>query len=253
MFEHFFKKDDENSCIVHIQSGSGGIDSRNWIVILSKMYIKWANLNKLNVNIKSSFSLESNKNKNIILEIDGMYSYGLFKTEKGIHKLIRKSPFNFWKRHTSFGSVDIYKKNAFNYEKIDNIDYKDIKISFCKSSGHGGQHINKTKSSVILKHIPTGIISKSQDTKSQNKNKNIAFNKLKYKLNKININNIENNKKFLYNLKSNISWSGDYKRFYIFDNSIIKDLKTGITTKNVKYILNGNIEIFVEKSLKLNI
>ncbi|BBA84755.1 peptide chain release factor-like protein [endosymbiont of Pachyrhynchus infernalis] len=246
-YNDFFTNSDDISCFISIISGSGGIESQDWVNILFRMYIKWIKIKNLKYKILSEDKFFIKRKKSVLIYVEGKYAYGWLKTENGIHRLVRKSPFDSGKRHTSFSSVYI-KKNID--ENLDvNLNNNDIKFSFCKSSGNGGQHINKTNSAVRVFHIPTGINVKSNDSKYQNINKKNALKRLKNKIYNIKLNNkIKNNKK-IEDLKSDISW-GRQIRSYILDDSIIKDNLTGLETNNIKEVLNGNLSIFIEKCLK---
>ncbi|WMC19700.1 MAG: PCRF domain-containing protein [Enterobacteriaceae bacterium PC38] len=235
----FTGKNDKLSCYLNIKSGTGGIESQDWCNILLKMYLKWAEKK----NFKIKFVKESIGNingiKSITIKVIGNYAYGWLRTETGIHRLVRKNLFNK-KRHTSFGSVFVYpiiKKNI-------NINIKktDLRIDCYKSSGSGGQHINKTESAVRITHLPTNFITQCQKTRSQYKNKITAIKKLNIKLLNFTFKKKKKNKK-------SISW-GNQIRSYFLDNSFIKDMRTNLKINNIKYVLNGNLDFIIIKNLK---
>lgn len=237
------------NCYIDIQSGSGGIESQDWAFILFKMYVRWLEMHNFNFKIIEESAGETLGIKSITIKIVGDYAYGLLNAETGIHRLVRKSPFNsFSKRHTSFCSVFVYPKI------INNIDIKinshDLRIDIYRSSGSGGQHVNKTESAVRITHLPTNIVTQCQSDRSQHVNKNKAIKKLKLKLYKFELKKINIKKFNLESTKLNISW-GNQIRSYIFDNSFIKDLRTGLEIRNVQYVLNGNLDKFIKASLKL--
>ncbi len=236
------KKKDKKNCYINIQSGSGGTDAQDWSLIIYKMYIKWAEKKKFQIKIIEKIHGEIAGIKSATILIKGKYAYGYLKNESGIHRLIRQSPFKINKKiHTSFCSVLIYTKKNQSIN-IYNIKPKDIKINFYKSSGSGGQHANRTESAVRIKHIPTGIITQCKKNRSQHKNKKQAIIQLKNKI----LKSTKNKKK---HKKSNINW-GNQTRTYIINNNIVKDIKTNIKIKNIQKILNGNIDIFIEKNLE---
>lgn len=247
----FTQKYDKKNCYIEIQSGSGGIEAQDWSKILFKMYMKWAKKKKFSTKIISISYDELNGIKSATIKIKGKYSFGWLRTESGIHRLVRKSPFNTGnKRHTSFSSIFIYpiiKKN----NKLE-IKKSDLKIDVYKSSGAGGQHVNKTESAVRIKHIPTGIIVKCQNSRSQHKNKKYAIQQIISKIFNIQIQTQALKKKKMNAKKLNINW-GNQIRSYILDASRIKDERTKLETKKIQKFLNGNINKFIKKSLKLGL
>ncbi|XZR52831.1 MAG: PCRF domain-containing protein [Enterobacteriaceae bacterium] len=247
----FLGKNDNLNCYLNIKSGSGGIDSQNWNQILLNMYLKWAEKKKFKVKIIKKIKSNAISIKSVTIKIIGDYAYGWLRTETGIHRLIRKKTVkNKKKRHTSFSSVFVYPEynNINNINKI-NIKNSDLNINLYKSSGSGGQHVNKTESAVRITHLPTNITVKCQNNRSQHINKTIAIKQLNIKL--LNLKNIKKKeeKKKINDSKSSISWSNQI-RSYILDDSIIKDIKANLKTNDIKYILNGNLDLFIIKKLK---
>ncbi|WP_343188396.1 peptide chain release factor 2 [Buchnera aphidicola (Ceratoglyphina bambusae)] len=250
-YKMFSEKNDILNCYIDLQSGSGGIESQDWANMLLKMYIKWAQNKNFKTKIISEYKGEIAGIKSATIYVKGKFALGWLRTETGIHRLVRKSPFNSTgKRHTSFASVFVYPE--INQKKEIKILSSDIKIDVYKSSGAGGQHVNKTESAVRITHIPTKLVTQCQKYRSQHKNKNQAIKQMKYKLYNLDIKKKNNEKKILENNKSNIGW-GKQIRSYILDTSIVKDLRTGIEDTNIQSVLNGNLDNFIKKNLKLGI
>ncbi len=215
------------------------------------MYLRWIDKKKFSYEIISLSEGEGIGIKSATVKITGNLAYGWLRTETGIHRLVRKSPFDSGKRrHTSFSSAFVYPD--INKDINININLSDLKIDVYRASGAGGQHVNRTESAVRITHLPTNIVTQCQSYRSQHKNKDQAIKQLRAKLLKIFIQKKNNEKKILENSKSNIGW-GSQIRSYILDNSLIKDLRTGIESYNVKDILDGNLDKFIEASLKLDL
>nr|WP_246223073.1 peptide chain release factor 2 [Enterobacteriaceae endosymbiont of Donacia versicolorea] len=247
----FIKKNDNKNCFIDIQSGSGGIESQDWAKIIMKMYLKWAIQKKFKTTIINETPGEIIGIKSATIHIVGNYAFGWLRTESGIHRLVRKSPFSSsGRRHTSFVSTFIYP----DIKKNDSISLntEDLRIDVYRASGAGGQHINRTESAVRITHIPTGIVTQCQSNRSQHQNKNQAMKQIKFKLYEL-TNKIKKKKqKKIEQQKFNISW-GYQIRSYILDDSRIKDMRTGIEINDVNFVLNGNIDKFIQASLKLGL
>lgn len=230
---------------MEIQHGSGGVDAQDWTEILFKMYTSWFEKKKFNYNIIDISYGDTAGLKFVSIKIIGDYVYGWLKNETGIHRLIRKSPFdNNKKRHTSFSSIYVYPEKK--EKDIIKLNENDIKIDTFRSSGAGGQHVNKTDSAIRITHTQTGISVQSQSERSQHKNKTIALEQLKMKIYAFkNLNKLNKNSKN----KISIAW-GNQIRSYVFDKSFIKDLRINKEFKNITYILNGNLESFILSILK---
>ncbi|XBC38050.1 MAG: peptide chain release factor 2 [Buchnera aphidicola (Floraphis choui)] len=244
----FSKKDDHFNCYLDIQSGSGGTESQDWANMLLRMYLKWAEYKKFNTEIVDRTYGEIVGIKSATVKIQGPFSFGWFRTETGIHRLVRKSPFNSNnQRHTSFSSIFVYPDidDSINIK----INFCDLRIDVYRASGAGGQHINKTESAVRITHVPSGIVTQSQSSRSQHKNKDQAFKQLKAKLYEVTMSKKNNEKKILESKKSDIGW-GNQIRSYILDDSRVKDLRTGIEVHDVQSVLDGDLDLFVESSLK---
>lgn len=242
--ENLFLDDmDISNAYFDIQAGSGGTDAQDWTSILLKMYTSWFTKKNFKYEIINLSSGEIAGIKSVSIKIYGKYAYGWLKYETGIHRLVRKSPFDSnKKRHTSFASVFVYPEND-NYSKI-KITETEIKIETFRSGGAGGQHVNKTDSAIRITHIPTGIIVQSQSERSQHKNKANAIKQLNLKVNAFYNLNKNINEKKIEETKSAITW-GNQIRSYIFDKSYVKDLRTNLEYKDLNFILTGNLDNFI--------
>ncbi|QJC35678.1 peptide chain release factor 2 [Enterobacteriaceae endosymbiont of Donacia sparganii] len=246
----FVQKNDKKNCFINIQSGSGGIESQDWAKIIMKMYLKWAEKK----NFKTTIIDESPGEigiKSCTIHVVGNYAFGWLRTENGIHRLVRKNPFNSsGRRHTSFVSTFIYPeiKNNNNIS----VNLEDLRVDVYRSSGAGGQHVNRTESAVRITHIPTGIVTQCQNNRSQHQNKNQAMKQIKLKLYELQNKTKQKIKKKIEKKKFNISWSYQI-RSYILDDSRIKDIRTGIESYDVQSVLNGNLDKFIQASLKLGL
>ncbi|MGI4816600.1 MAG: peptide chain release factor 2 [Janthinobacterium lividum] len=251
IYTMFDNKHDHNNCYIDIQSGSGGIESQDWTKMLLKMYLKYSFNKKFKSKIISQSAGETGGIKSITLKIKGEYAFGWFRTETGIHRLVRKSPFDTSnKRHTSFSSVFVYPELKNNIH-ID-IQPKNLRIDVYRSSGAGGQHVNKTESAVRITHIPTGIVTQCQNERSQHKNKHAALKQLTSKLYRIETEKKKIEKKKTNTKKPSIRW-GNQIRSYILDDSRIKDIRTKIERNDVYQILNGDLHQFIKTSLKIGL
>ncbi|WP_343190206.1 peptide chain release factor 2 [Buchnera aphidicola (Mollitrichosiphum nigrofasciatum)] len=245
----FNNKNDSKNCYIDIQSGSGGIDAQDWAQMLLKMYLKWADKKKFKTQIINETIGEIAGIKSATIKISGLYAFGWLKTETGVHRLVRKSPFNSGqRRHTSFSSIFVYPEIDNNINII--INNTELRIDLYKSSGAGGQHVNKTESAVRITHIPTGTVTQSQEQRSQHKNKEQAMQQMKDKLYNLELKKKYKKKQIVEKKKSKIRW-GNQIRSYILDNNLIKDLRTGIETNNIQNVLNGELDQFIKKNLKI--
>lgn len=247
----FSGENDNNNCYLDIQAGSGGTEAQDWAQILLKMYVRWTELHNFKTEIIEKSEGEKVGFKSVNIKIIGDYAYGWLRTETGIHRLVRKSPFDYTgRRHTSFCSVFVYPEIDKNIS-ID-INPIDFRIDVYRASGAGGQHVNRTESAVRITHLPTNIVAQCQSTRSQHKNKEQAMKQLKAKLYRLELQKKNVEKQTLENTKSSITW-GNQIRSYILDDSRIKDLRTGIETRHPQFILDGNLDEFIHASLKAGI
>lgn len=247
LYRMFSKKHDHCNCYIDIQSGSGGIESQDWAYMLLRMYLKWADKKQFKTEIIHESTGEIVGIKSATIKVIGEYAFGWLRTETGIHRLIRKSPFDSGKRrHTSFSSIFIYPDID---DTIDiTVKSSDLRIDVYRASGAGGQHVNRTESAVRITHLPTNIVAQCQNNRSQHKNKEYALKQIKLKLYEMRMQDKKQAQQKIEKNKSDISW-GNQIRSYILDSSKIKDLRTNIEKTDTQSVLNGDLDDFIEQSL----
>lgn len=244
----FSGKNDGNDCYLDIQSGSGGTEAQDWANMLLRMYLRWGEEHGFKTELIEVSEGEVAGIKSATIRFGGEYAFGWLRTETGVHRLVRKSPFDSGnRRHTSFAS-------AFVYPEIDDdidieINPADLRIDTYRASGAGGQHVNRTDSAVRITHLPTNIVVQCQNDRSQHKNKDQAFKQLKAKLYEFELQKQNAEKQALEDSKSDIGW-GSQIRSYVLDDSRIKDLRTGVENRNTQAVLDGDLDKFIEASLK---
>jgi peptide chain release factor 2 len=248
-FQRMFPgKMDSHNAFLDIQAGAGGTEAQDWAAMLLRMYLKWADRRGLATEIIDQSPGEVAGIKGATVSMTGDYAYGWLRTETGVHRLVRKSPFDSGnRRHTSFASVFV------SPEVDDDIDIEispaDLRTDVYRSSGAGGQHVNKTESAVRITHVPTGIVVACQSERSQHKNRSTAMKMLKAKLYELEFNKRNAAAKVLEDSKSDVSW-GNQIRSYVLDQSRIKDLRTGVEIGNTTAVLDGDLDEFMQASLK---
>jgi peptide chain release factor 2 len=248
-FQRMFPgKMDSHNAFLDIQAGAGGTEAQDWAAMLLRMYLKWADRHGLATEIIDQSAGEVAGIKGATISMSGDYAYGWLRTETGVHRLVRKSPFDSGnRRHTSFASVFV------SPEVDDDIDIEinpaDLRTDVYRSSGAGGQHVNKTESAVRITHVPTGIVVACQSERSQHKNRSTAMKMLKAKLYELEFNKRNAAAKVLEDSKSDVSW-GNQIRSYVLDQSRIKDLRTGVEIGNTTAVLDGDLDEFMQASLK---
>lgn len=239
---------DVNNCFIDIVAGAGGTEAEDWAGMLLRMYIRYAERKGFKVEVLEEDEGEIAGINRATIKLDGEYAYGLLRTETGIHRLVRYSPFDSNnKRHTSFASVFVYPEVDDSFEV--EINPADLRIDTYRASGAGGQHINKTDSAVRITHEPTGIVVQCQNDRSQHRNREEAMNMLKAKMFELEMRRRNEEKQNLEASKDDVGW-GHQIRSYVFDSSRIKDLRTGYEVGNIKAVMDGDLDGFIEASLK---
>ena len=239
---------DPNSAYVDIQSGAGGTEAQDWADMILRMYLRWAEAHEFKAEIIEASAGEVAGIKSATVHIVGEYAYGWLRTETGVHRLVRKSPFDSGsRRHTSFASVFVSPEVDDDID-ID-IDPSDLRIDVYRASGAGGQHVNRTESAVRITHLPTNSVVQCQNDRSQHKNKAQAMSQLKAKLYELAMHERRAKASIVEEGKADVGW-GSQIRNYVLDQSRIKDLRTGIETGNTQAVLDGGLDDFIEASLK---
>lgn len=248
-FRRMFPRElDKNSAYLEIQAGSGGTEAQDWAEMLLRMYLRWGEQNHFKVDLLEVSAGEVAGIKSATIKFEGEYAYGWLRTETGVHRLVRLSPFDANKRrHTSFAAVFVSPEVD---ESIDiQINPADLRIDTYRASGAGGQHVNRTDSAVRMTHIPSGVVVQSQSDRSQHKNRDQAMKQLRAKLYELECRKRAEEKQTQESLKRDIGW-GSQIRSYVLDDARIKDLRTGVETGNTQAVLNGQLNPFLIASLK---
>ncbi|MBS0910048.1 peptide chain release factor 2 [Tatumella sp. JGM118] len=239
---------DSADCYIDLQAGSGGTEAQDWANMLLRMYLRWAEAKGFKTDVIEESEGDVAGIKSATIRISGEYAFGWLRTETGVHRLVRKSPFDSGgRRHTSFSSAFVYPEVDENID-ID-INPADLRIDVYRASGAGGQHVNRTESAVRITHIPTNTVTQCQNDRSQHKNKDQAMKQMKAKLYELEMQKKNAEKQALEDNKSDIGW-GSQIRSYVLDDSRIKDLRTGVETRNTQAVLDGDLDRFIEASLK---
>lgn len=247
----FSGKMDNANAFLDIQSGSGGTEAQDWAEMLLRMYLRWGEQHGFTTELVECSAGDVAGIKSATIHFTGDYAYGWLRTETGVHRLVRKSPFDSGnRRHTSFAAVFISPEIDDDIE-ID-INPADLRIDTYRASGAGGQHVNRTDSAVRLTHVPTGVVVQCQTDRSQHKNKDQAMKQLRAKLYELEMQKKNAAQQALEATKSDIGW-GSQIRSYVLDQSRIKDLRTGVETSNTQAVLDGDLDQFIEASLKAGV
>ncbi len=239
---------DPNNCFMDIQSGAGGTEAQDWAAMLLRMYLKYCDKKGFHAEILEQSGGEVAGIKNATLKIAGEYAYGSLRTENGVHRLVRKSPFDSnARRHTSFANVFVYPEVDESIEV--EINPADLRVDVYRASGAGGQHVNKTESAVRITHLPTNIVVQSQNDRSQHRNRAECMAMLKSRLYELELRKLKAEASKLAASKTDIEW-GHQIRSYVLDQSRIKDLRTGVEKGATQNVLDGDLDDFITASLK---
>ncbi len=248
-FQRMFpNKMDPNNAFLDVQSGSGGTEAQDWAEMLLRMYLRWGERRKFKTTLLEVSGGEVAGIKSATIKFEGPYAYGWLRTETGVHRLVRKSPFDSGnRRHTSFASVYVYPEIEDDIEI--EINPAEIRVDTYRASGAGGQHVNRTDSAIRITHLPTNTVVQCQSDRSQHKNRAYAMKQLRAKLYGLEESKRRAELKVLEDSKADIGW-GSQIRSYVLDQSRIKDLRTGVETTDTTKVLDGHIDEFIEASLK---
>jgi peptide chain release factor 2 len=244
------ERDDKRNAIVAINSGAGGTEAQDWAEMLLRMYLRWCETRSFEVSIIDYLAGEEAGVKNVTFTVTGLYAYGYLKSENGIHRMVRVSPFDATgRRHTSFASVSVYPEVDTDIQI--EIQDKDVRIDTFRASGPGGQHVNKTSSAVRITHFPTGIVVQCQNEKSQHRNKDMAFKVLRARLYELEKGKQDEKKHKLHDNQKDISW-GSQIRSYVFNPyRLVKDHRTNVEVGNLDKVMDGGIDPFIDAFLRM--
>lgn len=240
--------DDPNNAIVSINAGAGGTEAQDWAEMLFRMYSRWVEQKGYKAEIIDFQPGDEAGIKSVTFTADGKYAYGYLKAEKGVHRLVRMSPFNAsGKRHTSFASVFVYPE--LDNEIVVDIDEKDLRIDVFRASGAGGQHVNKTSSAVRITHLPTGIVVQCQQEKSQHRNKDLAMKVLKARIYETEKQKQNEKMQEMHDNKGEIAWGNQIRSYVLHPYQMVKDHRTHVEVGNVNAVLDGALDTFIEEAL----
>lgn len=245
----FNDKDDERNAIVAINAGAGGTEAQDWVEMLLRLYLKWAESRKMNTKIVDQVEGDEAGTKNVTFTISGPYAYGSLKSEHGVHRMVRISPFDAGsRRHTSFASVSVLPEVEHDI-KID-INENDLRVETFRASGPGGQHVNKTSSAVRITHVPTNIAIQCQNEKSQHRNKDLALKILKARLYALEKEKENKEKELRHQSQKEIAWGSQIRSYTFNPYRLVKDHRTNLEVGDVDRVMNGDIDIFIDAYLK---
>jgi peptide chain release factor 2 len=238
-------KDDPNNSIVSINAGAGGTEAQDWAEMLFRMYTRWIDRKGFKIHVIDFQPGDEAGIKSVTFTASGDYAYGYLKTEKGVHRLVRISPFNAGgKRHTSFASVFVYPE--LDNQIVVQVDDKDLRIDVYRASGAGGQHVNKTSSAVRITHLPTGIVAQCQQEKSQHRNKELAMKVIKSRLYQLEKQKQDEKYEELHANKDEIAWGSQIRSYVMHPYQMVKDHRINLEVGNVNSVLDGSIDLFIE-------
>jgi len=240
--------DDPNNAIVSINAGAGGTEAQDWAEMLFRMYLRWSERKGYEAEVIDLQPGDEAGIKSATFTVNGRYAYGYLKSERGVHRLVRISPFNAsGKRHTSFASVFVFPE--LDNEIVVDIEDKDLRIDVFRASGSGGQHVNKTSSAVRITHLPSGIVVQCQQEKSQHRNKDLAMKVLKARLYQAEKRRQEEKMQEIHDSKSEIAWGNQIRSYVLHPYQLIKDHRTSLEVGNVNAVLDGALDPFIEAML----
>jgi peptide chain release factor 2 len=244
--------DDKRNAIVSINAGAGGTEAQDWVEMLFRMYLRWCESRNLESSVIDYQAGEEAGIKSLTFTVNGPYAYGYLKSEHGIHRMVRISPFDSsGRRHTSFASVSVIPE--IDNEIDINVDEKDIRIDIFRASGPGGQHVNKTSSAIRITHFPTNIVVQCQNERSQHKNKDMAMKVLKARLYELEKSKIDQKKQEVHQNQKDIAW-GSQIRSYVFNPyRMVKDHRTNAEVGNLEKVMDGGIDMFIDAYLRMNV
>jgi peptide chain release factor 2 len=242
--------DDKRNAILAINAGAGGTEAQDWVEMLFRMYTRWGEVKGMDVQVIDYLPGEEAGIKNVTFTISGPYAYGYLKSEHGIHRMVRISPFDATgRRHTTFASVSVMPE--VDTDITIEIDENDLRIDTFRASGPGGQHVNKTSSAIRITHLPTNIVVQCQNEKSQHRNKDMAMKVLKSKLYDVEKNKLDQKKYEMHQTQKDIAW-GSQIRSYVFNPyRLVKDHRTNIEDGNIERVMDGGIDVFIDAYLKM--
>ena len=241
-------EEDALNAIVSIHAGAGGTEAQDWAEMLLRMYLRWAEKRKFTHTVIDSLPGDEAGIKSVTFTLEGAYAYGYAKAENGIHRLVRISPFDAGaRRHTSFASVFVYPE--IDDQIVIDIDEKDLRIDTYRSTGAGGQHVNKTDSAVRITHLPTGIVVQCQNERSQHKNRSMAMKYLKSRLYELKIKERNEKQDAVNKNKKEIAWGSQIRSYVLHPYRMVKDHRTNLEVGNVNRVLDGDIDDFIEAYL----
>jgi peptide chain release factor 2 len=243
-------KHDRNDAILAIHAGAGGTEAQDWTEMLLRMYLRWAERQDFKTEILDSLAGEEAGLKTVTVEVDGPYAYGYLKAERGVHRLVRISPFDFSRRrHTSFALVEVWPDIAEDIE-VD-IDSNDLKVEVYRSSGPGGQHMQKNATAVRITHLPTGIVVACQNERSQSRNREVAMKILRGRLYDLELEEQEKERARLKGKHVEAGWGNQIRSYVLQPYHMVKDLRTGYETANTHAVLDGHLDDFMEAYLRM--